>query len=122
MAVDWVAMATLFVAVVGMLFAFSRWFISWAETRDVEQEQHFNDRINEHKEEFKNVHSRIDKHVDELNDTRDKLHTEFVKHSDLREMRKELREDFNSIFQKMGGISKSLNQLIGAVNGKVKDE
>ncbi len=119
---DWLTVFALFLTVLGLLFGFAKWFINWAENRDAEQETHFNQTIQQHAQELKNVHARIDKHVGELTDTRDQLHRDYVRHDEIETWRREIREDFKAVFQKMGGIDRSVNQLIGIVKGKTTND
>ncbi len=111
----------LFISVLAILAAFAKWFIYWAEKRDAEQEAHFNKRLEDHKREFETVHSRIDKHVDELTETREQLHKDYVKQSEVLAWRAEIREDFKGVYQKLGGIDRAVNQLVGIIEGKFKN-
>lgn len=119
---DWIPLAGVVVTVIAMLFAFAKWFMDWAEKRDAEQEKHFSQRLNDHKEEFEKVHDRIDKHADDLNETREELISDYMKQQDFKSWRNELREDFKNVYQKLGGVDRALNQLVGLVKGKVGDE
>ncbi len=119
MHVDWIALSGFVFTLVTALFATFKWFLGWAEQRDAEQEKYFNKRLDDIASDIDNLDSRFDTHIHDLGDIKSELHNEFVKHAEMETLRKELREDFNNVFQKMGGISKALNQLIGAVNGKV---
>ena len=114
-------MISMFLAVLGLLFGFAKWLIGWAEKRDAEQEESFNKRIDDHKAELDKVHERIDLNQARLSETRDKLQSDYVKHSEIEAWRKEIREDFQNIYTKLGGIDRAVNQLIGVVQGKFKD-
>lgn len=117
----WMPMLGMFLSVLGLLFAFAKWLIGWAEKRDAEQELSFNNHIDQLKKELDKVHGRVDANRTRLAETRERQ-SEYVKHSEVEEWRKEIRDDFKGVFQKMGGIDRSVNQLIGIIKGKIKDD
>lgn len=126
---DWGPLVSVVLAVIVMLFGFAKWFMDWVEKRDEQQGQVFDkqlemqkkrldDRLDDHKSEFDSVHKRIDKHVEELGGTREELLRDYVKHSHFDNEFKKMSDEINNIHQRLGGISSSLNQLIGLVKGK----
>ncbi len=89
--------------------------------------------LNEHKEvtkgRFKDHAEKIKSNTDEIKKvsekvvvTREEMKSDFVRHEHLDKQMDELRETNVMIFERLNDISDNLNQLIGAHNGKVKDE
>jgi len=111
----------MFLSVLGLLFALAKWLIGWAEKRDAEQERSFNNHIDALRDEIEKIHNRIDINRTRLSETRERQ-SQYVKHSEVESWRKEIREDFKSVFQKMGGIDRSVNQLIGVIQGKFNND
>lgn len=119
---NWMPILAMFLSVLGLLFAFAKWLIGWAEKRDEQQEASFNNHINDMKQELRKVNCRVDDNRTRLSETREKMQSQYVRHTEIEGWRKEIREDFKSVFQKMGGIDRSVNQLIGTINGKFKHD
>lgn len=111
---EFLPLAGMFLTLAAILGAFCKWLIDKSEKRDLEKEALVTKRLDDHKNEFEKIHGRISRHEDELCETREQMLEHYVKHSDV-------KEEFNNVYQKLGGISSALNQLIGLVKGKLND-
>ena len=119
---QWIQVITTLAAVIVMLFGFARWFMDWAEKRDAEQEERFEKALDEQEKDVEKAVERTDACVKELNATREKMIQEYVRHDDIKSFREEMREDFKSLYTKIGGIDRAVNQLIGIVRGDSRHE
>jgi len=119
---DWGPVISTIMAVIAMLFGFAKWFVNWAEKRDLEQEHHVNLRLDRHKEEFEQLHARINCHEKNLQETREKILSDYVTHEHIEVMRSEMRDDFKGIYEKLGGIDRAVNQVIGIVRGQSRHD
>ena len=109
-----------------VLLAFFKWLTDWVEKRDAdqqkfvdEQNKSINIRLDRHKDEFEKLHNRIGATEQQLHETRE----HYIKATQMEALRKELREDFNTVFERMGKIAEGLNQLIGSTErGRRSDD
>lgn len=125
-----VAVIVAFIVALGGFFA---WVSSYVDKRHEEHTKKvaellttLSEQIKTHHGEFHNefraTRSRIEQNEAHLRQTREELYEKFVRSSEIDKLRDDMRGDFNNVFQKMGGISRSLNQLIGVITNKVHDE
>lgn len=95
------------VSVGSLLFAFFKWFSSWADKRH--EVHHKQDEL---------LSARLEKTETDLRETRDEMHRDFVRTTDIQLMRGEFRDDFQKLFHMVGALSKDLNQIIGEMRNK----
>lgn len=95
------------ISITTMLFGFFKWFAGWADKRH--EVHHRQDRL---------LSARLEKTEADVRETRDEMHRDFVRTSDLQLMRSEFREDFQKLFNMVGALSKDLNQVIGEMRTK----
>ena len=78
---------------------------------------------------FKEQKNRMDSHdkdirknESQLQETRDEMNKDFVRHDHLDKQMNLHGDMLSAIFKKMDGLAKDLNQVIGYVKGKIDDE
>ncbi|MBL3601750.1 MAG: hypothetical protein JMN25_18115 [gamma proteobacterium endosymbiont of Lamellibrachia anaximandri] len=126
---DWAVLAAIAVPVGTFLFALYRWMVTsedqrqkgrdkrWKEHQEQEEAWHkqHEKRWEEHSATFLRHEERIEKNETDLSLTRDELHRDYVREDQMKEFRAELRDDIGKIFQKLNGMSRDLNQVIGEI-------
>ena len=98
--------ATAICAVIAILVAFLQW--------------HRGEDLRRQLEKYSSLESRVDdveKHIEHCESNaqalRDEIHKEYVRVSELREIRDAQHQDVQNIFAKLNGLSKAVNQVIG---------
>ena len=110
MQVNWQAAVALIGSFLASLFAAYRWITRQAERRH-----------EAHAERFRDHRARIERTEQLLVTTRDEMHQHYVHVSQLIQLRKESREDFQLIFDQLKKMSRDLHVMMGHIHG-VHDE
>lgn len=98
-----------FVAVVTLLVGLFKWFVGWAEKRHETHDKRAAELIND----LERVIERIERNEQDIRDTRDALHRDYVRQDAMDEFRKEMARNSEKIHERLSGMSRDLNQLIG---------
>lgn len=112
---EWVPLIIATVSIMGFLFGLFKWQQSANDQKHRDMQRIFN----EHKDIFEELKGRIEKNEDAVTSTRDELHRDFVRHEQQQRSNNDLQAVIGKMFNKMDGMAKDLNQLIGEFkNGK----
>lgn len=109
------ANVTAVIAGSGVIIGFFQWHVNQNYRRLTEQIRDAIGRQEKIELALETVESRIE-------ETRDELHLDYVRNSQVRAIQKEIKRDFESVFQKLSGMSRGLSEIIGELRGRSANE
>lgn len=116
----WIKLGGFILAAFASVFSLAKYSNSRELTRNKLQDEKVDTLFRTLNSEIQDVKKDVEDNSLEIKRTREQMHDEFVKSSEITSLRMEIREDFKSVFGLMNNMSEALNQLIGAINGNVK--
>lgn len=123
MAIDWGTVAAV-IGIIVAIFGMSK-YISYIIDKQKdhidEQFKTMNGRFKDHQNKIDANKTLLEHNQERINQTREEMHRDFVHKQHLDKKMDEQRDILNAMFSRLNAVSKSLNQLIGAHNGKVID-
>lgn len=125
----WVGIGTLIAAIVTIQWTMNRSTRADAKERHQAHERRDSEQQNRLERLDRDVRAFRDQLLEEIKENeahitelRSELQKDYVRLSELKNFRDEVRKDFDSIFKRSGGISRGLERLIGRVQGHLQED